>query len=181
MARRVSMGWRAVPVGNAGRRMAYALMALAAAWILAGPAQSDEAGYHSRFEALCGRCHGHSGPFARDRLAIVDGQLVGRATGRRVEGFLRRHPGGLSAADIALFRDVMRRQVEAGGVFQDRCAICHGQAVELAAANLAIFESELRIRYSGEAVRDYLTGHGRLDDREIEIVHQALYEITKGR
>ncbi len=156
-------------------------MTLAAAWISAGPAHSDEADYHTRFEAECGRCHGHSGPFARDRLSIVDGVLVGLATGRPVERFLRRHPGGLAPADIALFHDVMRRQVEAGGLFQDNCAICHGQAVELAAANLAILEGELRIRYSGETVRAFLTGHGRLDDREIEIVHRALYEITAGR
>ena len=157
------------------------MVALAAVWMIAGTVQSDESDYHSRFHALCGGCHAHSGPFARGRLAIVDGQLVGRATGRPVERFLRRHPGGLSTAEIALFRDVMQRQVEAGSLFQDKCAICHGRAVELAAANLGISEGELRIRYNGETVRDFLTDHGRLDDREIEIVHRALYEITAGR
>ena len=157
------------------------LLALIAAFTLAGTAQSDETDYHSRFHALCGRCHEHSGPFARDRLAVVDGELVGRATGRPIESFLRRHPGGLTAADIALFGSVMQRQVEAGSLFQDKCAICHGRAVELAAAHLGISNGVLRIRYSGDAVRDFLAVHGRLNDREVEIVHRALYEITEGR
>ena len=181
MARSSSVGCRVVSAGSARQRFRRILLALIAAWTLAGTAQSEESDYHSRFHALCGRCHEHSGPFARDRLAIVDGVLVGRATNRPVERFLRRHPGGLSAADITLFRDVMQRQVEAGSLFQDKCAICHGRAVELAAANLAVADGVLRIRYSGDAVRDYLTGHGRLNNREIDIVHRALREITEGR
>lgn len=181
MTRSSSNGCRAVPAANTRLWIQRILLALIAALTVAGAAQSDDSDYHSRFHALCGRCHGHSGPFARDRLAIVNGELVGRATGRPVERFLRRHPGGLSTADITLFRDVMQRQVEAGSLFQDNCAICHGRAVELAAANLGISEGELRIRYSGKSVRDFLAGHGRLGDREIEIVHRALYEITEGR
>ena len=147
----------------------------------AATALAQEAGYHARFEAECGRCHGHSGAFARDRLEIVDGQLVGRESGRLVERFLEGHPGGLTQADIALFRDVMYRQVEAGGLFREKCAVCHGRAVELAAANLGITEGVLIIRYNKTPVRDFLTSHGRLSVREIEIVHRALYEITDGR
>ncbi len=144
-------------------------------------AQSDGVDYHRRFESLCGPCHGHSGPFARHSLEIVNGTLVGRTTGVPVQRFLRRHPGGLTQADIARFRDVMHRQVEAGGVFQDRCAICHGRAVELAAANLVFANGDLLIRYSRVPVRGYLANHGRLEPREIEIVHQALLEAVARR
>lgn len=157
------------------------LFAVLISSLTAGTAWSQEAGYHARFEAECGRCHGHSGAFSRDRLEIVDGQLVGRESGRLVERFLQRHPGGLTPADITLFRDVMYRQVEAGGVFREQCAICHGRAVELAAANLGITDGVLLIRYDRTPVRDFLANHGRMNEREIEIVHRALYEITDGR
>ena len=157
------------------------LFAVLTSFLPAGTALAQDSGYHARFEAECGRCHGHSGAFSRDRLEIVDGQLVGRESGRLVERFLQRHPGGLTPADITLFRDVMYRQVEAGGLFREQCAICHGRAVELAAANLGITDGVLIIRYDKTPVRDFLATHGRLNEREIEIVHRALYEITDGR
>lgn len=163
------------------RQLTAITLTLLAAWPLAGPARSQEPDYHSRFESECGRCHGHSGPFARASLEIVDGRLVGRATGAPVEQFLQRHPGGLAPADIARFGEVLRRQVEAGGVFSERCAICHGRAVELAAANLAVRDGVLLIRYSGVPVRDYLATHGRLDARDIDIVHRALQDIAARR
>ena len=143
-------------------------------------AQADEPDSHARFEALCGQCHGHSGPFARDRLEIVDGRLVGRSSGRPVEAFLRRHPGGLSSADIRLFYDAMYRQVQSGGIFAERCAICHGRAVELAATNLIVTDGVLLMRYSGMPVRDILRVHGRLRPEEIEFVYQALFESAEG-
>lgn len=157
---------------------------LALVLLLSGPvpaAMADGIEYHTRFEAQCGRCHGHSGPFARDRLEIVDGRLVGRGTVRPVESFLRRHPGGLSEADIEMYRQVMYRQVEAGGVFADRCAVCHGRAVELAAAHLALANDVLLIRYRGIPVEDFLKGHGRLEAREIDIVYRALRDIVETR
>lgn len=150
-------------------------------WQSQAPAQAGEPDSHARFEALCGECHGHSGPFARDQLEIVDGRLVGRSSGRPVEAFLRRHPGGLSSADIRLFHDVMYRQVQSGGVFAERCAICHGRAVELAATDLIVSDGVLLMRYSGMPVRDILRGHGRLGPEEIEIVYRALFESTEGR
>ncbi len=149
-------------------------------WQSRASAQADEQDSHARFEALCGECHGHSGPFARDHLEIADGRLVGRSSGRPVEAFLRRHPGGLSSTDIRLFHDVMYRQVESGGIFAERCAICHGRAVELAAANLIITDGVLLMRYSGMPVRDILRDHGRLRPEEIEFVYRALFESTNG-
>ena len=157
------------------------LFAVLISFLTVSTAMAQDSGYHARFEAECGRCHGHSGGFSRDRLEIVDGQLVGRERGRLVERFLQRHPGGLTPADITLFRDVMYRQVEAGGLFREQCAICHGRAVELAAANLGITDGVLLIRYDRTPVRDFLTIHGPLNEREIEIVYRALYEITDGR
>ena len=167
-------------MSSASRRPDVAWRA-AFGWASAAAAQAGGGDYHARFEELCGRCHGHSGPFARETLEIVEDRLVGRATGRPVEAFLRRHPGGLSSADSRMFHDVMYRQVQSGGVYRQRCAICHGRAVEMAARDLAIIDGHLVVRYGGRSVRELLGEHGRLEPDEIDIVHQALSEIVGTR
>jgi hypothetical protein len=52
------------------------------------------------FEAHCRGCHGNAAAFARESLALRDGVLVGRAGGRPVSEFLRRH-GGLPPENVA--------------------------------------------------------------------------------
>ncbi|WP_284486663.1 hypothetical protein [Sedimentitalea xiamensis] len=66
---------------------------------LAGATQ--DVGMHEFFETRCLRCHGHAGPFARDRLSVADGEVVG-SRGQPLAGFLQRHQGGMSEPEADL-------------------------------------------------------------------------------
>jgi hypothetical protein len=67
------------------------------------------------FAQRCSNCHGTAAEFARRSLAMKDGQLIGRASGRTVAETLRNH-GGLAAADIEpMVRTLIRVLAETGG------------------------------------------------------------------
>ena len=137
--------------------------------------------YHELFEARCGACHGHAGDLARATLVIVDGALEGRETGHDIRAFLPTHYGGLSTAEAAVLHDMLFRQVEAGGFFKERCAICHLRARDLAKASLIVVGDTLRGRYSGRDMAAFLPGHGRLDAEEAAFIHDVLLRIAQGR
>lgn len=51
------------------------------------------------FKEKCSECHGSASDFARKALAMQDGTLIGRASQRPVQDYLRRH-GGLAPEQV---------------------------------------------------------------------------------
>ncbi len=66
-----------------------------------------------RFHVRCGICHDSAEALARRALAVRDGMLLGRYTGRDIAEFLRGH-GTESAQEAAFFEGVLRRQLPPG-------------------------------------------------------------------
>ncbi len=145
------------------------------------PAAVAAEDFHELFERRCAACHGHAGDFARETLVIVGGELRGRKSGRPVRAYLATHRGGLDTETAALFTEVLFRQVESGGLFQDLCAICHVRARDLVQARLVIADGRLLGRYSGADMGDFLQGHGRATDEEAQRLYEALLGIAQGR
>ena len=67
------------------------------------------------FRERCAGCHGNAAEFARQSLAMKDGQLIGRASQRPVQDYLRRH-GGLASEQVpAMVKTLERVLGEVGG------------------------------------------------------------------
>ncbi len=67
-----------------------------------------------RFRERCGSCHESAAQLARDDLALRDGELVGRQSGRRMRDFLARH-GKLAPDELPFFVDLLTRLVRETG------------------------------------------------------------------
>jgi hypothetical protein len=134
---------------------------------------------HAVFEARCQSCHGHSGAFARDRLAVVDGQVVG-SRGQSLMNFLQGHQGGLSGTEAALLLNMFRAQIDSGALFRERCLTCHDTARTFVRLNLILRDGVLTGRYSDRPVAPFLPGHARLTAVEAEEMTEALTSILLG-
>jgi len=145
----------------------------------AAKAPAESVDLHRLFEQRCQSCHGHAGDFAREHLSIVDGVLRGRTPNLR--RFLERHHGPRTAAEADALYRMFFRQVEAGGRFKQRCAICHDSAANLARDRLIVVDGTLRGRYTGRDIRAFLLDHGRLDAKDAAFFYDALLQVTLGR
>lgn len=147
----------------------------------AGPVSAGN--IHDLFEARCGTCHEHAGDLARNKLALTpDGQLVGRESKRRMKAFLNRHHArDHEKGDVAALVALFTRQVQAGGVFKDKCRACHDPAHTLARIRLVFVNGRLVGRYSGVDMADFLLGHGRTSEKEREILLRTLVEMAPKR
>jgi mono/diheme cytochrome c family protein len=67
-----------------------------------------------RFQAECGRCHASAAALARDSLAVRDGVLVNRESGRPTAAFLQRH-AGIKPEDVPFYVELLRRVVSETG------------------------------------------------------------------
>ncbi len=145
-------------------------------------AQSAEAiDFHKRFEARCFSCHGHSGPFIRKTLTIdASGTLV-TSTGQPLKAFLQRHAGGLDATESPLFLSVFRKQIETGGLFREKCIICHDRAYKLARLGLILRDGQVTGRYSNRNIGEFLLTHGRLTPAEAEMMTDVFFALLHGR
>jgi cytochrome c2 len=142
-------------------------------------APAEAVDFHRLFEQRCGRCHGHAGDFAREKLTIVDGVLRGRRPDLML--FLQSHHGPRTTAEAEGFYQLFFRQVEAGGEFKQRCRICHDSASDLVRDRLIVVDGTLRGRYTGNDIRAFLVGHGRLDAEGAAFFDDALLQIALGR
>jgi mono/diheme cytochrome c family protein len=127
-----------------------------------GHAQST-ADLHQLFEERCGRCHAHARDLVQEKLTLVDSVLKSRKSSRDIRTFLRRHYTPKDPAKVAAIYGMLVRVVEGQGRFKEQCAICHVRASKLAKDNLVIADGQLRGRYSGNVIREFLVDHGRLD------------------
>lgn len=135
---------------------------------------------HELFEDRCGRCHGHAGAFARSTLAVVGDELRSRTRDGDIREFLARHYGGLSRAQTESLYTLFMWQVAYGGQFEKECGICHIRARELSRRSLIVDDGELRGRYTGNRIREFLTHHGRLDAAGVDFFYDVLIGLTEG-
>ncbi|MGI9385151.1 MAG: hypothetical protein ACR2PO_18515 [Methyloligellaceae bacterium] len=152
--------------------------AVAVLLIACGPgrfaAQGQSADPHKLFADHCGRCHGHAGPFAREHLELENGEVIGRKSRVPVRTYLPTHFGKPSKAAIDVLVETFQLQLARGGLYQDRCTICHVQAKKLARTKLIIRDGRLIGRYTGADMKTFLSGHGRLTAEEAAMVEQML-------
>ncbi len=135
---------------------------------------------HTLFETRCGRCHDHAGDLARETLIIENGELVSKKNGRRLLDFLPGHFGKLTDDEISVLSEVFQRQVESGGLYQEKCRHCHEPARILANRNLILHDGELFGRYTDDDIKRVLTYHGRLSEVEQTIIYDMLiWQLTR--
>ena len=155
--------------------------AIAALAILCAPGkaaaqagQAQPVDPHALFEERCGRCHDHAGPFARDHLELRNGVVMGRTSRLPVPSYLPTHFGKPSTAEIDLLVEMFRLQLVRGGLYRERCTICHAPARTLARTKLIVRDGRLVGRYSGADMKTFLSGHGRLTVEEAAMVERML-------
>ena len=146
---------------------------------MADSGHAQQTDMHAFFEERCLACHGHAGPFARDRLSIEQGQVVG-SQGLTLDRFLTRHKGGMSDEQARQLLEMFRQQIETGAFFQHRCRTCHDTAREFARLNLIVRDGVLFGRYSGQEVGPFLVGHSRLTEDEATEMNNLLAAILAG-
>ena len=129
---------------------------------------------HRLFEERCTRCHGHAGEFARAHLQLAGTSVAGTKVRSNLSAFLKRHQGGVTAAEAAALIDAFRRQIQGGGLFQERCGACHKRAYELARLHLILNDGNLMGRYSGRDMAEFLPVHGTRTAEEAERLFDML-------
>ncbi len=141
--------------------------------------QSQPIDPHALFEEKCGRCHEHAGIFAREKLTIENGEVVGLRSGKPVLKTLTSHFGKLSDAEAELIVDMFRRQILSGGLYQGKCRLCHEPAKDFARQTLIMRHGQLTGRYSGQSIKEFLSYHGRLEGDELALVLDMLaWQLT---
>ena len=113
--------------------------------------------------------------FARKSMIKQDGgQIVGRKTGAVMTEFLARHRGRLSQPEIAALVELFALQLRTGGLYKDRCRICHTNAKRLARVRLEVRDSRLVDRVTGRDITAFLSEHGRLSADEVGLIDEML-------
>ena len=152
------------------------ISAFVATSALSGSAFAQVVDPHAVYEERCARCHAeHSGDFSRKTMiAGPDGELVGRETGKPVRGFLAHHRGNPSQGEIAALMEMFTLQLKTGGLYKDKCGICHTSAKRLARVRLDVRDGVLIDRVTGRDVTAFLFVHGRLDGDEARLIDDML-------
>lgn len=146
-----------------------------------GPFGEGQARAHAVFMKNCRECHSHLGEIAYDTLAVKDGRLVSKKSGRDVAEFLLRHGHGQSPAEANLVVEAMRRQMDSAHRFRERCAICHVRIRDVAAELRVTADGRLTGLFSGRDMAAFLPGHGRLDAPEAERFARILKRTVEGQ
>ncbi len=146
-----------------------------------GPFGEGSGRAHAVFKKNCQECHSHLGEVAYDNLAVRDGRLVSRKSGRDATEFLLRHGNGLSPEDAGLVAEAMRRQMDSAHRFRRQCAICHVRIRDVAAELGVTADGRLIGLYSGRDMAEFLPGHGRLDAADADRFARILRRTVEGR
>ena len=146
-----------------------------------GPFGEGQGRAHAVFKKNCQECHSHLGEIAYDTLAVKDGRLVGKKSGRDAAEFLLRHGNGLNAAEASLVVEAMRRQMDSAHRFREQCAICHVRIRDVAAELQMTADGRLTGLYSGRDMAEFLPGHGRLDAPEADRFARILRRTVEGQ
>lgn len=130
---------------------------------------------HELYEQRCAACHeSHAGEFVNEHLWIVENRVIGRQTGRELGVFLRNGHGKLNPDEMNLLVLQLISILNRGGIFRDKCHICHDRAVLLARRQLVLRDGKLIARYSARDMAMFLEYHGRLEGAEVDAILQML-------
>ncbi|GGH23909.1 hypothetical protein [Cribrihabitans marinus] len=142
-------------------------------WAVSATAQQVDP--HVVYEQKCAACHTpHAGEFVADSLVATNGGLAGKSSGRLVRDSLKAGHGRLSDTEIDVLIEQFEFINESGGLFKEKCIICHDNAAKFARLNLILRDNVLTGRYSGKDVAEFLLTHGRLDASEAQRMVEVL-------
>ncbi len=157
------------------RGIAYfsCLILLMFGWSQATRAQAVDP--HDLYEQRCSACHvPHAGDFVHDSLEQLGDKFVGRSSGKELRSFLTGGHGKLAPPEVDVMVSHLASILESGGLFRDKCRICHGRAIALARSKLILKNGRIVGRYTGRDIATFLEAHGRLEGDEIATVVRAL-------
>lgn len=130
---------------------------------------------HALYERLCAGCHAaHAGDFVPDSLVRLGDRIVGRENGKELRAFLAAGHGRLAPGDVDAMVAHLTFILETGGLFREKCLICHDRAVVLARRELVLRDGRLIGRYTGRDIAAFLENHGRLDGAEVATIVRML-------
>ena len=146
------------------------------AGVAAGQLAAQQTDPHVIYERNCARCHTpHAGDFvAADVVEDETGVLIGRTTDTPVAEYLKRGHGRLPEAEIGILIDQFVAIANAGGLFREKCRICHERAAGLARSELVLRDGDLYGRYTDRDISLFLRTHGRLHTGEIPVIVEML-------
>ncbi len=155
----------------ASRRLAAVCALLAISLAGNRPALAQDIDPHGLYEQRCSGCHrAHAGQFVHDKLERLEGEIVGRGTGRELRSFLTAGHGNLVRPEIDAMVAHLAAILGRGALFREKCLICHGRAVTLARSELILRHGRLVGRYSGRDIATFLQNHGRLEVAHIPTI-----------
>jgi hypothetical protein len=135
---------------------------------------------HDIYEQNCGGCHTpHAGDFVQENLARLGVLTTVRRSGEELRPFLERGHGNLSSEQIDVTVKHLSEILEAGGLFRERCLICHGRAVTFARSQLIMRDGRIVARFGDRDIEAYLRNHGRLDgDQRATIIKMLERQLS---
>ena len=137
--------------------------------------QAQDLDPHALYERSCARCHApHAGDFAPKSLVRLGDRIVGREDGKELRAFLAAGHGRLAPGEVDALVAHLAFVLESGGLFRDKCLICHDRAVVLARRELVLRDGRLVGRYTGRDIAVFLENHGRLDGAEVATILRML-------
>lgn len=148
--------------------------------LIADAVQCAELDPHAIYEMRCRGCHfEHGADLARLKLKIEKDTLIVSRTGQPLTRLLRNHHGvKLEAGELGALEDLFTRGLTWAGVFQHRCAKCHGRAVEFARHNLEMRAGSIVSKRNGMDVTGLLASHGEATPEEVRtLVEMLQYQL----
>ncbi|KAB2850219.1 MAG: hypothetical protein F9K44_05600 [Hyphomicrobiaceae bacterium] len=158
-------------------RIDAALFAVALASPCAVPAKAQTiVDPHAVYERHCIRCHSeHGADLARLRMNVTDGKLLVRRNSGPMEKLLRNHQGiTLTDAEQRGLLTLFVAGIKWDGVYQHRCAKCHGPAVSFARDKLAVAGEKILTTTGNRDVGEFLKSHGEATASEIALLMDML-------
>lgn len=159
-----------------GRTMRGRVLVTLLALVMADAAQCAGLDPHAIYETKCRGCHfEHGADLARLKLKTEKGTLAVNRTGQPLTRLLRDHHGvKFEVEEQGVLEDLFTRGLAWSGVFQHRCAKCHGQAVEFARRDLEMRSGNIVSKRNGMDVAELLMNHGEATPEEVRTLIEML-------
>jgi len=130
---------------------------------------------HRLYEEHCAGCHArHAGVFVQSSLSRADQEVVGRRSGKGLRSFLAAGHGNLAPRDVDVVVAHLVSVLDGGGLFREKCLMCHSRAVGLARGRLILSDGKLVGRYTGRDIEAFMENHGRLEGAEVSTIVRML-------
>lgn len=159
-------------------RLSLVVPPLLTTLLLAAPAHSAGIDLHAMWDDRCSQCHGHSSEFARRHLSLAeDGRLQSGHANRDLRQFLANHY--LAESEVDAVYEMLRAQAGTPPRFKNECGGCHGSAAQLARQSLEVDGALVRVRGSGEPIREFMQHHRGLSTADAEFFSQVLTRVAR--